>query len=84
VPTVVTINRPDVVALIEQAADKLTAGNKTEAVSLAMRRLLDQHARAGALFGAHPGSVRVRAGVDLVTAGLDDAPDAETGRELAR
>jgi hypothetical protein len=82
--TVVTINRPDVVALIEQAADKLTAGNKTEAVSLAMRRLLEQHARAGSLFGAHAGSVRVRAGVDLVTAGLDDALDAVTGHELAR
>jgi hypothetical protein len=83
-PTVVTINRPDVVALIEQAAEKLTGGNKTEAVSLAMRRLLEQHARAGSLFGAHAGSVRVRAGVDLVTAGLDDALDAATGRELAR
>ena len=39
---VVTINRPDVVALIEQAANKLTQGNKTEAVGLAVRRLLDQ------------------------------------------
>lgn len=83
-PTVVTINRPDVVALIEQAANRLTGGNKTEAVSLAVRCLLEQHARAGTLFGAHPGSVRVRAGVDLVSAGLDDALDAETGRELAR
>ena len=83
-PTVVTINRPDVVALIEQAADKLTAGNKTEAVSLAMRRLLEQHARAGTLFGAHPGSVRVRADVDLVIAGLEDPLDAATGRDLAR
>jgi hypothetical protein len=82
--TVVTINRPDVVALIEQAADKLTAGNKTEAVSLAMRRLLEQHARVGSLFGAHPGSVRVRADVDLVTAGLEDPPDAATGREIER
>ena len=34
-PTVVTINRPDVVALIQSAADKLTGGNKTEAVALA-------------------------------------------------
>jgi hypothetical protein len=84
VPTVVTINRPDVVALIEQAAEKLTGGNKTEAVSLAMRRLLEQHARGGTLFGAHPGSVRVRDGVDLITAGVDDALDAATGRELAR
>ncbi len=40
-PNVLTINRPDVVALIEEAADKLTAGNKTEAVALAMRCLLD-------------------------------------------
>jgi len=36
------------------------------------------------LFGTHAGSVRVRAGVDLVTAGLDDALDAATGRELGR
>lgn len=83
-PTVVTINRPDVVALIEQAAEKLTGGNKTEAVSLAMRRLLEQHTRGGTLFGAQRGSVRVRDGVDLITAGLDDALDAATGRELAR
>jgi hypothetical protein len=83
-PTVVTINRPDVVALIEQAAAKLTAGNKTEAVSLAMRRLLEQHSRAGTLFGAHPESVRVREGVDLVTTGLEDPLDAATGREIKR
>src|SRR6266404_2963346 len=50
---VVTINRPEVVALIEQAANKLTGGNKTEAVALALRRLLEQNARAGSLFGAH-------------------------------
>jgi hypothetical protein len=51
-PNVVTINRPDVVALIEEAAKKLTGGDKTEAVALAMRRLLDRHARVGSLFGA--------------------------------
>jgi hypothetical protein len=34
---VVTINRPDVVALIERAANRLTHGNKTEAVGLAAR-----------------------------------------------
>ncbi|HET6239049.1 MAG TPA: hypothetical protein VFE41_29470 [Acetobacteraceae bacterium] len=83
-PTVVTINRPDVVALIEQAANKLTAGNKTEAVSLGMRRLLAQHARAGSLFGIHPKSVRVREGVDLVTTGLEDTLDAATGHEIKR
>ena len=81
---VVTINRPDVVALIERAADKLTHGNKTEAVALAVRRLLEAEARAGSLFGAHPGSVRVREGVDLTEPALDIAPDAETGREVER
>lgn len=80
---VVTINRPDVVALIEQAAEKLTSGNKTEVVNLAVRRLLDQNERSGSLFGAHPGSVRVAPGVDLTEPVLDVVPDAETGRELA-
>ena len=81
---VVTINRPDVVAMIEKAAEALTDGNKTEAVALAMRRLIEQHARTGSLFGAHPGSVRVREGVDLTAPALDVEPDAETGRELER
>ena len=54
---VVTINRPEVVALIEEAANKLTRGNKTEAVALAVRRMLEENARAGSLFGAHRGSV---------------------------
>jgi hypothetical protein len=83
-PNVVTINRPDVVALIERAAVKLTAGNKTEAVALALRRLLDQDARSGSLFGAHPGSVQIRDGVDLVAPILSDELDAETGREIDR
>ena len=81
---VVSINRPDVVALIEEAAAKLTHGNKTEAVALALRRLLEQHARAGSLFGAHRGSVRVRDGFDLTAPALDVEPDAETGREIER
>jgi hypothetical protein len=81
---VVTINRPDVVALIEQAANRLTHGNKTEAVSLAMRRLLEQDARAGSLFGAHLGSVQIRAGVDLIKPVLAIVPDAEIGREIER
>jgi hypothetical protein len=81
---VVTINRPEVVALIEEAARKLTRGNKTEAVALAMRRLLDETARAGSLFGAHRGSVKVRDGVDLLQPALDVEPDAETGREVER
>ena len=82
--TVVTINRPDVVALIEEAAERLTNGNKTEAVALAMRRLLEQDARVGSLFGVHRGSVRVREGIDLVAPALDVEPDAETGREIDR
>jgi hypothetical protein len=81
---VVTINRPDVVALIEQAANKLTRGNKTEAVALAVRRLLETDTHAGSLFGAHRGSVRVREGVDLTQPLLDTVPDAQTGRELER
>jgi hypothetical protein len=82
--SVVTINRPDVVALIEEAAAKLTRGNKTEAVAVAMRRLLDQDARAGSLFGAHRGSVRVGDGVDLLAPALDVVPDAETSAEIDR
>jgi len=83
-PSVVTINRPDVIELIEEAAEKLTDGNKTEAVALAMRRLLEQDARAGSLFGAHPGSVRVRESVDLTAPVFDEALDAESGREIDR
>jgi hypothetical protein len=81
---VVTINRPEVVAQIEEAAKRLTAGNKTEAVALAIRRLLDETARAGPLFGAHAGSVHVGEGVDLIAPALDVTPDAESGREIAR
>ena len=83
-PRVITINRPDVIGLVEEVAEKLTDGNKTEAVALAMRRLLDGEARAGSLFGAHPGSVRVSDGVDLIAPALDTEPEAETGRELER
>jgi hypothetical protein len=76
-PSVVTIDRPDIVALIERAADELTDGNKTEAVALAMRRLLEQEARSGSLFAAHPGSVRVREGVDIIAPVFDEKLDAE-------
>ena len=80
--SVVTINRPDVVALIEAAAARLTDGNKTEAVALAMRRLLDQDARTGTLFGRHRGSVHIADGVDLTAPIFEGETDAETGREL--
>jgi hypothetical protein len=81
---VVIINRPEVVALIEEAAKRLTHGNKTEAVALAVRLLLEQNARAGSLFGAHRGSVRVSEGGDLLAPALDVAPEAETGGEVER
>lgn len=82
--SVVTINRPDVVALIEKAADELTGGNKTELVATAVRRLLADTARKQSLFGAHAGSVRVRRDVDLTQPVLDEEMDAETGREIRR
>ena len=81
---VVTINRPEVVALVEAAASRLTHGNKTEAVRLAMTQLLASHERLGSLFGAHHGSVRTMPGVDLTQPALDVVPDAESGLELAR
>ena len=78
--SVVTINRPDVVALIEDTAKRLTGGNKTEAVALALRRLQESTARTGSLFGGQNGSVTVRHGVDLIAPVLEDPTDAETGR----
>lgn len=81
---VVTITRPKVVSLIEQAAQRLTRGNKTKAVALAVRRLLEQRSRSGSLFGAHPGSVRVRQNVDLIESALDVTPDAENGPDTIR
>jgi hypothetical protein len=78
----ITTNRPDVVALIQEAARKLTGGNTTEAVALGMRCLLRQEARSGSLFGAHSGSVRVREGVDLIAPAFDVQPDAGTNREI--
>lgn len=81
-PNVVTITRPDVIALIEKAAKKLARGNKSEAVALAMRRLLDENTRAGSLFGAPRGSVRIREGVDLIAPTLDVQPEADTDLEI--
>ena len=77
--TVVTMRRPDVVARIEALAHRLTGGNKTEVVALALRRLDEMDARSGSLFGAHQGSVSVRDGVDLTAPILEDAMDAEHG-----
>jgi len=62
----------------------LTRSNKTEAVALAMRRLLDKSPRTGSLFGAHCGSVRMREGVDLIAPAVDAQPEADTGLEIQR
>ena len=51
---------------------------------MALRRLLDEEARAGSLFGAHPGSVKVRRGVEPTAPVLADELDAETGNEIKR
>ncbi len=77
--SVVTINRPDVVAQIEVLANRLTGGNKTEVVALALRNLEERDARSGSLFGANRGSVMVREGVDLTAPVLNDPMDAEVG-----
>jgi hypothetical protein len=81
---VVTINRPEVVALIETAAQKLTGGNKTEAVAMAMRNLLEKNERKGSLYGRHPGSVTFSDDYDPFASALDVIPDAESGREIDR
>jgi hypothetical protein len=78
----VTISRPDVVAMIEEAAARLTGGDETEAVALAVRRLLASDTRSGTLFGRQPGSVRVREAVDLTAPAFDEPTDEETGCEL--
>jgi hypothetical protein len=73
-----------VVSLIETAANRLIGGNKRRVVAMGMRHLLESDARAGSLFGAHPGSVHVRDEVDLTAAVLEDPVDAETGHEIGR
>jgi hypothetical protein len=47
-------------------------------------RLPDEDDRSGSLFGAHPGSVKVRKGVGLTAPTLSDELDSETGNELER
>jgi hypothetical protein len=81
---VVTINRPEVVSLIEQGAKLMTNGNKTEAVAMAMRELIKRNERTGTLFGAHPGSVTFSDDYDPFAPALDVIPDAESGREIDR
>ncbi|HEY1613311.1 MAG TPA: hypothetical protein VGF97_06415 [Rhizomicrobium sp.] len=80
----VTVSRPDVVALVEEAAIRLTGGNKTEVVALGMRKLLESESRTGTLFGAHSGSVKIGEGVNLLESVLDVVPDAQSGLEAMR
>jgi hypothetical protein len=81
---VVTINRPEVVALIERGVKLMTGGNKTEAVAMSMRELIKKNERVGTLFGAHPGSVTFSDDYDPFAPALDVMPDAESGREIDR
>jgi len=57
------------------------AGNTTEVVAVASHTIKTRDVRSGSLFGAHPGSVTVREGVDLTAPvlqkeDLDELPDA--------
>ncbi len=47
-----------------------------------MRSLLENTTRTGSLFGAHPSSVHVQDGVDLVASVLEDLMAGETGYEI--
>ena len=80
----VTINRPDVVALIEEAANKLNNGNKTEAVALAIRPLLEENARAGSFFGGHRDRCECEKAWTSERRLSMSRPDAETAREIER
>lgn len=79
IANVVTISRPEVVALIEEAAVKLTQGSKTEAVALVLRHLLEATARSGSLVGAYRHSVRIHPGCDLLAPGSETQPKVEDG-----
>ena len=80
--TVVTINRPDVVAEIEALAKRFTGGNKTAVVAMALKALSQRDVRSGSLFGCMQGTVVVRDGVDLTAPVLEDAMDAEGSEGL--
>lgn len=87
-PRVVTINRPDVITLIERFAALKTGGNKTEAVALALQAALERESppRTGTLFGFARGLISVPDGVDLTQPTFTAAEmgdwDAYSGAEL--
>ncbi len=74
---VVTINRPDVVALIEAAAKRFTGGDKIDAAALALRRLLEENTRSGSLFGRQRVFFVFEDGVGLIAPVLQDPMEAE-------
>lgn len=80
---IITIDSPELIALIEKAAEKLTKGDKIEAITLAMRGLLDE-SRTDSLFGAHRDSVSVRAGVDVTAPSLDILCGSENDQDIDR
>jgi len=47
-------------------------------------RFDEQNKSIGCLFGAHPRSVAVAGGVDLITAGITEEIEAESRREPGR
>lgn len=77
--TVVTLNRPDVVARIEALAARFTGGNKTELVAMSLAAFEKSRERTGPLFDTMRGSVKIREDVDLTAPVLEDPMDAELG-----
>lgn len=83
--SVVAIDRPNVVPPMEKAAEAMTGGTRpSSGATTAVRRLLDEAARKQPLFGARPGSVKIRSDVDLTQPMIDPQTDAERGREIRR
>lgn len=85
-PRVVTITRPDVIDLIERVARLETGGNKTEAVALGMRSLLERAAarRDGDPFAGLGEGMRIAADLELDRRELDDAALNAMERRMLR
>ena len=69
---VVAIREPDTMARLERLADRFAGGSKADLIDLASQSRERSETRTGSLFGAHPGSITVREGVDLTVPVLDD------------
>ena len=77
-----TISRPEVIALIEEAAKNLIRDQQDRGGCLSHAASLGPGCVGVPLFEAHRGPVRVRQGVDLIAPTPGVEPDAETGREI--